>query len=95
MFAILVQFFETPLNIESLKELFQMKKDSLNIYISEEDIKTIEILYKYVQNVKESLGYNDEDWKKLTDEKEKWPLNLDNNEINVSNDDNSKYNGKK
>ena len=72
-----------------------MKKDSLNIYISEEDTKTIEILYKYVQNVKESLGYNDEDWKKLTDEKEKWPLNLDNNEINVSNDDNSKYNGKK
>uniref|UniRef100_A0A914MPL6 Metaxin glutathione S-transferase domain-containing protein n=1 Tax=Meloidogyne incognita TaxID=6306 RepID=A0A914MPL6_MELIC len=93
LFAILVQFFETPLNIESLKELFEIKKDSISIYISEEDTKTIESLYKYVQNVKESLGYNDEDWKKLTDEKEKWPLNLANNEINVSNDDNSKYNG--
>ncbi|CAK5006236.1 unnamed protein product [Meloidogyne enterolobii] len=72
-----------------------MKEDSLGIYISEEDIKTIESLKNYVKNVKESLGYKDEDWKKLTDEKEKWPLNLDNNEINVSNDDNSKYNGKK
>ncbi|KAL7077388.1 hypothetical protein ACQ4LE_002887 [Meloidogyne hapla] len=92
-FAILIQFFETPSNIKSLKDLFKLEG-----YLSEDDTKTIKILNKYIQNVKESLGYGGGKWEKLTDEKEKWPLNYDFdyskncNELKLDGK-NDKYNG--
>ena len=82
LFAILVQFFETPLNTIQLKHFFSLKGEEKGKKIvgeieEEDDASTsfkkekeysdkrIQILYNFVEYMKEKLGFSKEIWNKL------------------------------